>query len=391
MGLHHPSRYTVYGTQLVDQLIQRDLRHGVQFIRDRWPDQLAAIVLCGGYGRGEGGVQRKNSQEYPFDDYDLLVVFKSLKPADKNQINLSLARLAAEISEKTAVPVDLAPACDLQTLSQAPLTLFWYLLRHSHRVLWGQVDLLQILPEFQVDQLSADEGFKLLLNRGIELWLAIEAGIPLVDPWKDPRWPNLLLALHNAIIALGDALLLFRGCYHPFYEERISILKSLLQQAQDLPEAHLLAYLYPEAIQYKLSPSEYRNLPVELVIGKLEVVRKLYQEHLLVFLAQTFAWEHHHIDSLQDWVTFLRTHPPALWQRFQNLGLNRQYFGPQVAWNGWLWHPPHLRFLVSLPYLLAPQSCQPGSELAGLFLELSPEPTFAALSEAVKRSWKVLL
>lgn len=376
----------------MDHLIQRDLRHAVQSIRARWPDQqLAAIVLCGGYGRGEGGVQRKNSQEYPFDDYDFLVVFKALKPAEKAQINLSLGRLAEQISEKTAVPVDIAPACDLVSLAEAPFTLFWYLLRHSHRVLWGQLDLLLLLPEFPVAQLSADEAFKLLLNRGMELWRAIEAGFPLVDPWTDARWPTLLLALHNTIIALGDALLIFRGCYHPLYEERIRILKSLLQQESRLPDAHLLAYLYPEAIQYKLSPSEYRNLPVELVIGKLEIVRKLFVDYLQAFLAQTFAWEKSRIDSFQAWVPFMRAHPPAWLQGFQNLALNRGYFGPQVAWNGWLWHPPHLRFLVALPYVLAPETFQPGPELAGLFPGLNPVPTQEALAAVIKAAWKIVL
>ncbi len=392
MGLHHPSRYTIYGTQLVDQLIQRDLRHGVHMICERWPDQqLAAIVLCGGYGRGEGGVQRKNSQEYPFDDYDLLVVFKSLKPKEQAQINLSLGRLAMQISEKTAVPVDIAPVVDLETLSRAPFTLFWYLIRHSHRVLWGQVDLMQTLPTFPVEQLAADEGYKLLLNRGIELWRAIDAGFPLVDPWIDPRWQSLLLALHNAIIALGDAVMIFRGCYHPIYQERIAILKSLLQHEQDLPDAHMLAYLYPEAIQYKLSPYEYRNLPVELVIGKLEVVRQLFLTYLQAFLAQTFAWEKAEIHSFQAWLRFLLAHPPSLVKRFQNMRLNLQQLGRQIGMNGWLWHPPQLRYLVSLPYLLDPEHFQPGPECLGLFPELGPEPSTAALGEAVKSRWKILL
>lgn len=390
--MHHPSRYTIYGTQLVDQLIQRDLRRAVQTLCERWPDQqLTAIVLCGGYGRGEGGVLRKHSQEFPFDDYDLLVVFKALKPKDRAKINLSLGRLAAQISEKTAVPVDIAPVVDLESLAQAPFTLFWYLLRHSHRVLWGQVDLLQILPTFPVERLAEEEGYKLLLNRGIELWRAIDAGFPLVDPWKDTRWQGLLLALHNAVIALGDAVLIFRGCYHPIYQERIVILKSLLQQEMDLPDAHMLAFLYPEAIQYKLSPYEYRNLPVELVIGKLEIVRQLFLNYVLAFFAQTFAWEKNQIETFQDWLPFLRVHPPSLVKRIQNMRSNWHYFGRQVGMNGWLWHPPHLRFLVSLPYLLAPEQFQPGPECLGLFPGLGPVPCTSGLTEAVQRSWKILL
>lgn len=382
MALYSPSRFTLYGSQLVDQHIQRDLRLITQYLHERWPEQqLAALVLSGSYGRGEGGVQRKNSREYPCDDYDLLVIFKQLRPAERLTINQRLQRAAQALSAKTACTVDLAPACDLRALHDAPRTLFWYALRHSHKVIWGNPEILQQLPEFPAAEVPPEETFKLLLNRGVELWQAIEAGFPLVDPWKDPRWSPLLLAIYNAIIAIGDSLLILAHCYHSSYQERVQILKSYLQQEPHLPEAPMLAYLYPEAVQYRLSPSDYRNLPVELMIGKLEVVRKIFLEYFFHGLQRFYHSPALNCDNYPQWVIGLRTHPPHWRQSLANLCQNRDWFKPWQLWSGWNLHPPHLRFLLCLPYLLAPNSLSPGPELAGVFPGCERIPTLEQLKQ----------
>jgi hypothetical protein len=391
VGLHHASRYTVYGSQLVDQHIQRDLRFVVHFLCERWPaDFLQAIVLTGSYGRGEGGVQRKKSQEFPFDDYDLLLVFKRLNATEKKRIQATLPRICELISEKTAIPVDIAPVCDLEDLMQAPFNLSWYMFRHGHKLIWGQLDLLDTLSDYPVEHLPVSEAFQLLLHSGVRLLEVINAGCPLIEPWNDSRWPLLLMALHNAVIALGDALLIFNRCYSHSYSERIQILKSLLQQNPSLPDAHLLAYLYPEAIQYKLSPSEYRNLPVELVVGKLEIVRKMFLKYWLLLVEDFFLWHKNAISDFKAWVQFMQTHPPSLFERWQNLHQNWSLFGAQTIWSGWNWHSPETRFWVAFPYLLSPEDFQVGPELTGVFPGCGSPPDFDLLQTCFKHYWQKL-
>jgi len=364
----------------------------VQSLRERWPEHtIEAIVLSGGYGRGEGGVLRKNGQEYPFDDYDLLVVFRQIRSADLQAYNTSLHNAAQALSQRTAFKVDIAPACDIESLRKAPFNLFWYELRHGHKVIWGRPEVMENLPDFPDAELPASEAFKLLLNRGVELWRVIEAGIPLRETWLDIRWEPLLMALHNAVISIGDSLLILNQQYHWSYQERVQILKRYFQQGHGLPEASMLTFLYPEAIQYKLSPSDYRDLPVEWVVGKLEVVRKLFLNYFYFSLQHLGMPVQNVQTAYPEAVKAHLYHRPGLRQRWQNFQQNRTYFKSWDWASAWNWHPPHLRFLAALPYLLENGALEPGPELAGLFPGCGAQPDLDTLRQFFEREWKMIL
>lgn len=384
MGFDSPSRFTFYGSPLVDQHIRRDLRLITQYLRERWPRRLVALILMGSYGRGEGGVKRKHAQEYPCDDYDLLPIFDRLKPSQQKSINQALQRVAAVLSCKTACPVDLAPACDVQTLRHVRPTLFWYALRHGHHVIWGNSEVLAVLPEFASTDVPQEESLKLLLHRGVALWQAMEAGFSLSDPWKDPRWNPLLMAMYNAVIAVGDALLLLIHCYHYSYQERVGILKSYLQQARHLPEASMLIYLFNEAVQYRLSPSDYRNLPVEFLIGKLEIVKKIFLDYFFYSLQCVYQSPPLHLHNYAQWLKSLRTNLPSWQQSLVYLHQNWQCFKCWQPWSSWSLQPPFLRFLFCLPYLLSPENLPPGPELEGIFPGCGRHLTLEQLKQSFK-------
>lgn len=75
-------KYSVKGSPAFDALIDR---HMQRIADEVWTSSYSkhwkALVLLGGYGRGEGTPQiEKDGAERPFNDYDLIVVTDKIGP-----------------------------------------------------------------------------------------------------------------------------------------------------------------------------------------------------------------------------------------------------------------------------------------------------------------------
>ena len=86
------SRYTPDGDAAVESRISHDQQLIAAAVTDLVPAaHFRALVLIGGYARGEGGFRFVEGQPEPYNDYDYFVVVRGLDRARRNAVSAALA------------------------------------------------------------------------------------------------------------------------------------------------------------------------------------------------------------------------------------------------------------------------------------------------------------
>ena len=188
------------------EAIERDLRAVCAAVQKADP-RLAALVLTGGFSRGEGTVRDGR----PVNDYDLVAVRRALGGDARYR------ELGHRLSRDVGIEVDLLPVARAR-LPHVGRKLFWLDARLGGRVIWGEADALDRLPRFEAKDLPRHEAARLLGNRA--------AGLLLALPTKgDPQPPEQCdLQATKAALAAMDAILISKGAYAPRMRERLALL-----------------------------------------------------------------------------------------------------------------------------------------------------------------------
>lgn len=208
---------------------------------------LVALVLGGGYGRGEGGVVRANGVECPYNDIDLTVIAKQKRAAALK----SLPAIGEQYSQELQVDVDFGRPITLRDVEHWPRWLMWFDLLHGHVVLSGPTDVLTAhAPVVLRDPLPAIEATRLLLNRGAGLLWAIRVDRKLERP-RDRDFVRR--NYYKCALALGDALLI---AYRRFSTPQAGRGERFGQLAADVPQVAALGLTdtYADALRFKLEP-----------------------------------------------------------------------------------------------------------------------------------------
>jgi predicted nucleotidyltransferase len=213
---------TYDGSPEAEARVRSDLDRIVEAVqKESAGDPLVAVLLLGGYARGEGAVVgMQDGTLRGFNDYDFLLVFRE-RPRRPDRFRHLSRRLAEELEIDF---VDLGIA-GLEDLDRARPTLFWYELGEVHRVLWRREGTSISVRRFPSDAIDREEGSRLLVNRGLallwagkRLWPEGPGEGPAV---ADPRTLRFAaIASHKAVLAGGDAALLEAGRYTPSQEAR---------------------------------------------------------------------------------------------------------------------------------------------------------------------------
>ena len=99
-------------------------------------EKLEALVLGGGYGRGQGGVLKTETGDEPYNDLEFYVFLRGNRLRNGRLFGVALRELGDRLSPGARLHVEFK-VDSLPRLRRSPVTMFSYDLVSGHRVLWG--------------------------------------------------------------------------------------------------------------------------------------------------------------------------------------------------------------------------------------------------------------
>ena len=226
--------------------IARDARRAVG-------SDLLAILLGGGYGRGEGGVIERDGVERPYNDLDLTPVVRRPRAL----IRRALAAVGHDHECRTGLEVDFGTALTPARIRRLPNRLVWHELAQGHVVIDGSPDVLSGHAPASLDHpLDPLEASRLLLNRGAGLlWARL-----VDDGFQAAPDPDFVRRnVWKSYLALGDALLIAHGRHATPYAGRDGKVEALASE-DDTVAALGIVERYATALRFKMRPDEVREL-----------------------------------------------------------------------------------------------------------------------------------
>jgi hypothetical protein len=210
-------------------------------------DGLVALILGGGYGRGEGGIFLRDGREEPYNDLDLTLVV-----TDRN---LPALRRLAPIEEcyaaRLGIHVDFSRPLTVEDIVHWPHWLMWQDLLNGHVVLHGPQDILTAhAPASLLAPLPPVEALRLLLNRGAGLLWARRV---LLECEPEPDSDFVDRNYWKGALALGDAVLIASQRHQTAYRGRDVVFQQIADQDEAVRALDLEA-LYSRALEFKFSP-----------------------------------------------------------------------------------------------------------------------------------------
>jgi hypothetical protein len=342
------SRYTVFGSEEIDRTIDSHMKTLVSAALAAVGDRhLAAIILGGGYGRGEGGVTIRAGKESLYNDYDIFVVSNGLSMSGKREMSAKFSVLSARLSEEFGIEVDFSPPKNVSELRRLDYEMVWYEGKKGHIVLWGDEHVFAAIPEWDIKDMPHAEAARLLMNRGMGLLLAsrkMRSG--------EPDRETLEFAERNAwkaVMAAGDTFLILKGRYDSSYVKRGENFKALSQAGLN-PGGGLSDY-YGKSIHYKLSPPA-APLAHKECAELLEMARGFLLNAYLPVAASICGLEISSFAQLPSRLPDL-TPVPGLKNTLKNIILNSLKFRGRAGFGStMLIKHPRSRIFAAIPYFL---------------------------------------
>jgi hypothetical protein len=299
-----PGPYTAWNDDAVDRFVHDRLSRVVAVVVQRMGPELEAILLCGGFGRGEGGVlARPDGRLHVINDFDLELVYREPLGAFVSKLLVqwrhrrALRQLAESLAAEFAMKqVDLSLRAG-HTLATAVPKLADYDLRYGHRLLWGDKDPCERMRAFASSDVPAFEGTWLLRNRGIGLVLArlyLDRG-----RLHEDNTENFYIEVNKAALAMGDALWILSGRYTVQYAHRAAAFDTLATPG--FARRDELVQWYRQAAEYKLRPVP-RQYPGVAAAALWDQVAGLYRDFFVWFESQRTGQAFADLDAYAQWV-----------------------------------------------------------------------------------------
>lgn len=271
------SRYTVRGSNELDARIDIHLEHIVKTVSPH----CDAVILLGGYGRGEGTpFIRPDGSQSPFNDYDLVVIVDTINSA----VRLQFSALEKQLTGDLGLPVDLCPYQRSQ-LPSREFSLLNYEMKYGHMVLKGDEYILDTMPNYAHNAIPLAEGSRLLLNRG-KLLLDIQQRLTGTKPLNDEERIRFIKFIFKAWLAFGDcALLAVRN-----YDISYTVKKERISGIPGCPDRAAVIEGYLKAVELK-EWGDFNALDNFDIPAEFEAVRDLFLQFLPWYRAQYSAQE----------------------------------------------------------------------------------------------------
>ena len=224
-----------------DPRVEKHISEALDGIRASFaasPESAAihAVVLGGGYGRGEGGA---TPDGMPYNDMDFFVILNGTKPSSGFRVLLD--GISAEWKSKLSIDIDFCCVKSLKTLYKDADTLMIQELLAGCRIVFGDEHIFDAAPRRPFAELPWTEAARLLLNRGAGLLFARQRA-------DDPAEADFVRRnLHKAALGCGDAILIVHHDYRGTGTERLEALRKYY-------EASWLIPAYEAALTFKYAP-----------------------------------------------------------------------------------------------------------------------------------------
>jgi hypothetical protein len=245
-------RFTVDGSDALESHLAQICDQLVGGIRGLIPaGRLEAVVLGGGYGRGEGGVLRTVEGDRPYNDLEFYVCLKGSRHLNEQRHGRALHVLGEIMTPMAGVEVEFK-ITSLAELMAAGVTMFTYDLIAGHRWCWGDPSALRRLAHHRAaEAIPLAEATRLLMNRCTGLLLAAER--LQREEFSAADGDFVARNLAKAELALGDAVLTVHREYHWSARERHRRLQQL-RPGEILPWLELIRTHHTRGLHFKLLP-----------------------------------------------------------------------------------------------------------------------------------------
>ena len=339
-------KYTVYGNDDFDRKIESDLQNIRNTILTLFPEKdISAIILGGGYGRGEGGVVVKNGKMCLYNDYDMFMITNNISYKKKKEYQEKIFKASEELTEKIGIDVDFGPLKNKNELKKMPFTLMYYELKKGHKVIYGNKNSLRYLPDYDINKIPKDEMLNYMLNRGVGLFLAYQKITKTKNSETDLEFVER--NIYKALMACGDIFLLFEEKYNYLYTARMQSMK-ILKNNEIIQDRNFLKY-YEDSINYKLHPvNKFDHLDV-----KLEYTLKVFEKFYLYAFSE--YWQRN-IPSFDVYYPMLSQEAVPKCRNIKNLLKNNLLNIKEVGCKNFSFkfsmNYPRYRLFFALPYFL---------------------------------------
>jgi hypothetical protein len=248
-----------------DELVERYLDIIIKEIKQNCPG-LKAIILAGGYGRGEGAVEMVKGKPRLLNDLDMyLITKKQLSDSLLEKIGQKCSKMIGKGGKE--YPENYDASFDFDTFFNVDLrglpvkrlkhlipTVRYYEMKNGTRLLYGE-DVRKLIPEIKPENLPFSEGLRVLSNRMMNMFLSMNEEYLEKKPSKD-QIGIINYYICKAYLSCSDALLLSVGKFAPSYSERAEIF--IKEYSNLFPGLHKrfpeLRKKVESAISYKLNP-----------------------------------------------------------------------------------------------------------------------------------------
>ncbi len=279
-------------------VLERDLARIVDACLELVPNP-EAIVLYGGYGRGEGSWYCDETGGWrPYNDYDLLLVCEERIP--KSRLAPIREALAREIGIRW---IDIGQR-SLDDLASAKPSILNFDIKYASRIVHGNPNVLDRIPRIREDQLSWIEARVFYFTRLYTLIGSLdENGFDTTLTGEPSRFFRNQMA--KAVLAAIDVLLIADGGYDASYRVRVDRVLERHPARSDLAE------LAPWALTEKLRPAA-PTMESAAIRALYFPVRELFLKEMYTGLSHYFGRS---IRGPEDVEFSMRWLPPHLLRR----------------------------------------------------------------------------
>lgn len=315
----------------------------VRVLTDKFASGLQALVEAGSHCRGEGTVIVEQGRWKCLGDAEFLLAFdESVAIPTSGELEQLLRQIEARLEQQNIYCHIVAGACRGDAFRWLRPGIFAYELRTQGKVVWGNRDILSLVPRFSASDIPREDAWRILCNRMIEqLEFAYE-----LSPEMTQLSSALLYRVVKLYLDMATSLLVFAGAYRPTYRERAERLKLLAESpasAHEFPfPLHEFADRVRDCTLFKLQ----EGAPGEVApTGRDLIADAAFWKEAISYADLLWRWElvqltgaSNHLSNRQLFGQWLRLQPPSQRARGWLYILRAQ--GWHRSWRNWprWWH-----------------------------------------------------